>query len=230
MASADAPTPLITAETLRYINQQKIESQAEYARQKVLVDSLLALSEEERIQALPTATQDTLLSSWLEQRSLAEQRLLALEKDFGPQHTEVQKAKILIQDANEKIKKRVTGIMLALQSRVDSLKNYIDAITTKVEEAEQADIEKANTSRPYWDAKRELNNQQRLGQLLEMRIATEEIDRDLPKDVMVRITDRAVAGSAPVKPNKTLNIAWASLSAWSSELAWRSSSSISTRA
>lgn len=207
MASADAPAPLIETETLRRLTQLKYENQAEYERQKTLLDSLKALKPEELVQALPRATQDALLSTWLEQRSLAEQQLLAVEKDYGEEHVTVIKAKAMVADLNTKVKEGVAGAMLALESRVNSTKQYINALDEQVKEAERQDIAKATESRPYFDAKRELNDAVSLGRILQMRIATEEVDQNLPKTVMVKIVDSATPGTNPVKPNKPLNIA-----------------------
>lgn len=207
MASADAPAPLIETETLRRLTQLKYENQAEYERQKTLLDSLKALKPEELVQALPRATQDALLSTWLEQRSLAEQQLLAVEKDYGEEHVTVIKAKAMVADLNKKVNEGVAGAMLALESRVNSTKQYINALDEQVKEAERQDIAKATESRPYFDAKRELNDAVSLGRILQMRIATEEVDQNLPKTVMVKIVDSATPGTSPVKPNKPLNIA-----------------------
>jgi len=207
MASADAPVPLITTETLRRLTQLKYENQAEYDRQKTLLDNLKALKPEELVQALPRATQDTLLSTWIEQRALAQQQLLAVEKDYGPEHVNVVKAKALLADLERKVTEGVNGAILALESRVASQKKYIDALEAQVKEAEAQDIAKASESRPYWDAKRELSDAVGLGRLLEMRIATEQVDQGLPKEVMVKIVDSATPGTTPVKPNKPLNIA-----------------------
>jgi succinoglycan biosynthesis transport protein ExoP len=47
----------------------------------------------------------------------------------------------------------------------------------------------------------------RFRQILNMKIAAEKIDVDLPKTTMVEIIDQATAGLRPVRPNKPLNIA-----------------------
>ena len=66
---------------------------------------------------------------------------------------------------------------------------------------------RANQTRPYFEAKRDLEELQRFRQILDMKIASEKIDVDLPKTMMVEIVDKAVPGTRPVRPNKPLNIA-----------------------
>ena len=93
MASGDGPSPLMTADTLRKLESLRIESKAEYVRQVTLLDRLKSLGKElgpeGLAQAIPTAAPDTVLSSLLEQLTMAEQRLVALEKEYGPEHAEV---------------------------------------------------------------------------------------------------------------------------------------------
>ena len=87
MASGDGPSPLMTAETLRKIESLRIESQAEYVRQATRLDRLKNLGKElgpeGLAQAITTDAPDTLLTSLLDQLTMAEQRLIALEADYG---------------------------------------------------------------------------------------------------------------------------------------------------
>ena len=59
---------------------------------------------------------------------------------------------------------------------------------------------------PYWDKKRDLSQLLDLHKLLFSKIEAEKLDAQMPKPVLVQITDRAEPGRAPVKPNKPLNI------------------------
>ena len=97
VASGDAPSPLITAETLRKLERMRIESKTRLVLQETLLDRLKELEkdrgEEGLAQVITTAAPDTLLSSLLEQLVMAEQRLVTLEKEYGPEHAEVLKCK-----------------------------------------------------------------------------------------------------------------------------------------
>ena len=108
----------MTADTLRKLESLRIESKAEYVRQATLLDRLKALGNElgpeGLAQAIPTAAPDAGLSSLLEQLTVAEQRLVTLEKEYGPLNTEVIKCKAMAEDLHNKIKNRVDGIMLGL--------------------------------------------------------------------------------------------------------------------
>jgi len=210
-ASGEGPSVLMTAETLRKLESLRIESKAEYDKQATLLDRLKTLGTdlgpEGLAQAIPTATTDSLLASLLEQLTVVEQTLVRLEKELGPEHVEVIKCKAMADDLHKKVKSRVEGIMLGLDARVLSLKTSLDNFTKEVAQAKTNDVAEANLTRPYFEAKRALEELQHFRQILDMRIASEKIDVELPKTMMVEITDRAVPSATPSHPNKPLNIA-----------------------
>jgi capsular exopolysaccharide synthesis family protein len=204
--NADAPTMLMTAETLRRIEGLRIESKAQWVGEKTLLEGLEKLSMQQLKHALPTAAPDSLLTSLLEQLSVAEQRLILVSKDYGPEHVDVIKAKSQVDELNTKIQMRLEGILLGLTQRVASLKERVDNLETEVSLATSNDIARAEESRPYFMKKKELDEVMRFRQTLTMKILFEKIDTDLPKTSMVQIVDRAEPGMRPVRPNKPLNI------------------------
>jgi polysaccharide biosynthesis transport protein len=207
VVNADAPQALMTQETLRRIEGLRIEGKAQLVGEKSLVDGLQKLSLEQLVHTLPTAAPDTLLTSLLEQLTMAEQRLVLVSKDYGPQHADVIKASSQVEDLNKKVKKRVEGILQGLNERVASLQERLRNLEAEVTLAMSNDIAKAEQSRPYFEKKRELDELTRFRQILFLKIASEKIDTSLPKTSMVQIVDRATPGLRPVRPNKPLNIA-----------------------
>jgi capsular exopolysaccharide synthesis family protein len=206
VAYGEQPTALFTAETFRRLEGLRIETQTEYVKQKTVFDDLKALAPQQLEQVLPTGANDSLLSSLLEQRSFAEQKLVQLKKDYGPQHPEFSKTTELIEDLNKKINARVEGIMISLTQKVESSKKALDQIVTEVEDAKAKDIAAASQFRPYFEAKQKLEELKRFNQILQMKYATENIENSLPKTTMVEIMDDARPALHPAKPNKALNI------------------------
>ena len=204
-ASAEGPAPLMSADTLRKLEALRVESKAEYTREVTLLDQLKALREERGpeglAQAIPTAAPDVVLNSFLEKLGTLEQQLVGLKKDFGPQHAEVLKCQAMIEDLHAKIKMRVDGIMLGLNARVLSLSNSLGNLDAEVEKATTNDVAKASQARPYFEAKRNLDEMQRFRQILDTKIANEKIDVTLPKTMMVEVVDRAMPALRPVSPN-----------------------------
>src|ERR1019366_124317 len=199
------PAQYMSSDTLRKLESLRIESKAEYARQEALLERLksleVQLGPEGLAQAIPTASPDAVLNGLMEQLGTVEQRLVGLKKDFGPEHAEVLKCQAMAEDLHSKIKTRVDGIMLGLDTRVISLSNSLVNLDKEVEQGVQRDIKKANQSQPYFEAKRSLDELQRFHQILDMKIASEKVEVDLPKTMMVQVVDRAVPSPRPISPN-----------------------------
>jgi len=205
-ASESAPTPLITSETFRRYHELKIESQIEYNRLKMLLDKFKQLKTETLAQTIPTAYSDALLSNLLESRSLAEQKVLMVEKDYGPEHLDVIKAKAQLEDLKTKVEDRIHGILVGLEVKVDSLKTGLDGLDKDVDDARKLDIDTASRTRPYWEAKKKLEELVGIRRVVDMRILGEKIDMALPKTGAVMVVDRAAPDISPVKPKKAVNI------------------------
>jgi len=201
MTSMDSPI-LMTAETLRKLESQRIEAKAELVKQQTLLESLKKLSQKELVQAIPTVVPDTQIVSLLETRTVAEQSLVANQHLFGPENAEILKLKSQISDLDMKIQKRVDGIMFSLAAKLDSLKESFKALETEVNAARTYDIAKAQELQPYYEAKNKLDQLKRFSQMLSLKIAAENIDRDLPKRSMIEIIAEATVPSRPMSANR----------------------------
>lgn len=206
MAAGDSVPVLMSAETLRRFEQLRIEAETEYEKQKALLDELKRFSQEELIQVLPSSSQDVLLTSYLEGLSVVQQRLVSLQKEYGPEHSEVLKVSAQMADLQSKVSKRVQGIMASLEANVASLKQGLDKQTEAVTKAQQMDSDKVSESRPYFEAKAQLEELKRFRQALNVKILAEQTDDRLPKESVVEIITPAVEALYPSRPNKTLNI------------------------
>lgn len=207
LAQGDNATMLMSAEVVRRLESLRIEAEAQYVREERLLNELKQKSPEELKKALPTAVQDPQLNSLLEQLNIAEQRIIFLQKDYEQDHPTMQNARASMEDLSRKVKDRIDGILVGLEVRVASVQAGVETLKKQVESAKNYDIEQAKSSRPYFRAKRDLEQLLKFSQILEMKIASERIDVDLPKTTMVKIVDYAQPGLRPVRPNKPLNIA-----------------------
>jgi succinoglycan biosynthesis transport protein ExoP len=208
VVSENMPTVLLSAESLRHIEALRIESQADFVKQRTLLDRLEKLSPKDLTATIPTiGVQDNQLTEYLQAQAIVEQKLISLKKDLGPEHTEVLKAEAQQADLKQKIVDRTSGILKGLQAKVDSTGEGLAALSNAVVTAQDSDVASANKSRPYFEAKRDLEELVRFRQILQTKIAMELTDLQLPKNSMVEIVDTAKAGLRPVRPNKPLNIA-----------------------
>jgi succinoglycan biosynthesis transport protein ExoP len=207
----NSPVVMMTADTLRKLEALRIESKTEYVRQVALLDRLKVLGKdlgpEGVAQAIPTAAQDALLTALLQALSTAEQQLVTLSSDFGPSNSEVIKVKRQIEDLHSKIKSRVDGIMLGLETRVLSLSNSVDNLDQEVAKAINKDVERVNQTRPYFEAKRNLEELQRFHAILNVKLASENIQVAQPNMAMVDIIDRATPAIRPASPRTGIGLA-----------------------
>jgi capsular exopolysaccharide synthesis family protein len=205
-AAGLSSTPSLDAEIVRRIMAAQIEKKGKLISQEEILRKLKSLSDEELIEVVPRTAQEQILNELISQRNIAEQRLVVVKKDLGDAHPDVIRTQSQVDELKQKIAKSVKGIIIALETGVASTRAEVEQLDKTLVEAKKTDIEKAEKSRPYFDKKRELDNQLRILAALQMKIFSEKSDVGLPKTMMVEIIDTAVPSLRPVRPNKPLNI------------------------
>jgi len=206
VAMDTTPTPLLGPDVVRRILATKIEKQTLLIGREKLLEELESLTPDELRVVLPRTMEDPILTELISQLNLAEQRLVVLQKDLGEQHPDVIRTQSQLDDLKEKINSSISGIMTALKKQVASAKAEVAELEKTLDDAKKTDIAEAERSREYYDKKRELESLLSFRRILEMKIASENIDVNLPKTAMVEIMDRAEPSLRPVRPNKALNI------------------------
>jgi Mrp family chromosome partitioning ATPase len=203
------PTPQLSADMLRQLNTTLMLLETEQARNEVQLSKLLELKLEQQRAAIQTAIGgDAELGTLLNELDLAQQKVLSLEKDYaGTENPTYLNAKAMVVEQDKKIDSRVNGILLGLKNKVDSGNAQVVNLRRKLEEAKKRDLELAESSRPYFEAKAKLNELVAYRQILAMKIAADNTELTIPKSAMVVIEDHAVPNLKPVRPNKPLNIA-----------------------
>jgi polysaccharide biosynthesis transport protein len=201
-----SPSPTLTAEELRVINNQMIEGEAAYMKLEKEVTELQPLSPEKLREILPTVVQDSTLSDLLVKFNTAKQSFVSLTNDYSLVNPDVIRIRSMIDELNNEINDRVSGIMAGLNNQVQSQKAALDALTKSVNEAKQKDLDDAARTQPYWEAKRKLETMLDFQRVVAMKIEAEKVDEQIPTTGMVEIVRRAEPGKDPVRPNKSLNI------------------------
>jgi len=203
-----SPTPTLTQEALQRYTDQQIEGEKNYKQLQTRLMELQGYSTDKLRDVLPTVANDSALSGLLDKLNEAKQRFVVLTNDYNPNNNiAVGRVKSEIDELNNEVDDRVAGIMAGLDSDVKSQKAALDTITNSVEEAKSKDQAEYLRGMPYWEKKRELESKWDFHKALAAKIATEKLGLEIPSTSMVQITDPATPGDAPVKPNKTLNIA-----------------------
>jgi uncharacterized protein involved in exopolysaccharide biosynthesis len=158
--------------------------------------------------SIPTAlaVPDMRLNELLIQRNSAQQALEQKLKDFGPEHAEVLKTKAALEINAKQIAEAVEGILSGLEIKIEQDRAGVRKVEEEVQAAQKIESDKAEKTRPYYVAKRELDEAVAWRKVLQTKLAAENIDVQLPKSP-VDIVERATPGLTRVRPNKPLNIA-----------------------
>jgi capsular exopolysaccharide synthesis family protein len=205
---SSGPGATIEPNAVMHLNALKIENETDYIKQETLLEKLSdpKLSPDDLKQTVLTAAPDPLLSNLMEQLSLAQTKLVTSKKDLGEKNPEFQRTSAMVDDLNAQINDRLKGILLATAGKVASVKAAVEKIERQLSDAKSNDIAVAETSRPYYLAKGELEFMKKFREVLMLRSSEENINLNLPKNTMVEITDPAEPGRTPASPNKALNI------------------------
>jgi len=93
-----------------------------------------------------------------------------------------------------------------LSNNVSTARAAVDSLRASLKTARDTDIKRAEDGRPYYEAKRRLEEIQKFQTLLSYKMLSEKIDVALPRSMLVEIIDKAEPGIHPVRPKKALNI------------------------
>jgi capsular exopolysaccharide synthesis family protein len=206
-ANSAGYTPTMDEQQMQRYNEQMIEGERAYNEAVVQLNALKNVTNGTLRDVLPSVVSDSALSDLLGRLHEAQQKIVTLTNDYALGSLPVTRVTSLIDELNHQIDDRVAGIMAGLDTQVKSKKAALDGLTQAVDEAKAKDQMQAAKNQPYYDQKLQIEQMRELHKLLYSKIEAEKLDLEIPKTSMVTITDYAEPGKAPVKPNKTVNIA-----------------------
>jgi polysaccharide biosynthesis transport protein len=197
-------------ETVRKVEAARLEANNQFNYLNKLYLKFKSIEQEQGRralrQAIPTAAPDVALERLLQDLNKAEQSLATLKNDYSDEHPEMLRLKDLIRTVEQQVEERVSGVMLGLEAQVDRARGLVEVLNQELAAAKKDDTDKRAQYAPYFAAKRELENQQRILDTIYMRVLAETVDSTIPKSSTVQIVDRAQPENKPVRPNIPLNI------------------------
>jgi polysaccharide biosynthesis transport protein len=196
-------------ETVREIERQRVAALAQYTQLNAVLERLQALAKKERSElrkSLPTTVGDPHMERYLDDLAKAEQQYASIQNDFAEEHPEIIRVMKVMTTINQQIEDRIDGIMEGLATKVGSAKKLADDLQDQFVKAKEMDAQKRKDYATYFQAKRNLENQQRILDTIFMRLLAEKVDAKIPKGSSVQIVDPAFVENKPVRPNIPLNI------------------------
>ena len=193
-------------DAVRLLDRDRLRAEQIYVELSKLYEELKSKSVQDLRKAIPTAFPDKHMDSALASLAEARQRYAAIINDYSDNHPEVLKLTSVIKELDEQINTRVEGVLDGLGTQVQTKKAVADTLQAEVDAAKAEDAQNREKYAPFFRAKRDLENQQRILDTIFMRILAEKVDSKIPKSSSVEIVDHAAVEDRPVTPNVPLNI------------------------
>ncbi|MBI4662482.1 MAG: polysaccharide biosynthesis tyrosine autokinase [Verrucomicrobia bacterium] len=204
---AGGAVSIVEPDTVRMIDRDRVMAQSLFTQYNTLCEKLKGLPKEELRRAIPTASPDTHLTELLSKFAMTENEFAAYVKELGEDNPKIVQLSSLMASLNAQIDNRVDGILKGLQTQAAVQAARIAALDEVERKARQRDAVQTEAYRPYFQAKRNVETQQRIYETIKLRILQEKVDAALPKKSVVQVVDIAEASLRPVRPNIPLNIA-----------------------
>jgi succinoglycan biosynthesis transport protein ExoP len=183
---------------------RRIDARRDYEQLKTRYDKLMELPKNIRRQAVLSLQVDDGLYTLMRNLRTAEQDRTTKEKEFGPEHVEIQKVNNLIKLVNQQIDESVEGMIAGLQANASAAKALADSLEADVTKRKDETRKAQQASGEYMLAKRDLESKKNVLDGLAAKIKTEEVNSKIGRNI-VDITDTAQVGLKPVRPSMLLN-------------------------
>ena len=175
---------ILNPETVRRLESERIRAQAEYASQTKLLEALLQIKadkgSDELRKVILTVAPDEVLSRFLQDLAATETTLAKLRETIGAENPEFKSLAAMQAYLDNKVNTRIEGILAGLHVRLQAVKAHNESLRDAVEEAKKQNGEMEVKSLPYLEAKRSLENQQKVRDAIALLLLQETVDMQLP--------------------------------------------------
>jgi uncharacterized protein involved in exopolysaccharide biosynthesis len=193
--SDDTPAPLMQAETVRRLEAERVSVTSEIAGLAALVEKLREVpsqgGSDHLSKVMLTACPDQNLARLLQDLWTTEATLVKQTQTAGPDHPENRALKAMQEDLTRKVRECAEGLLAGLEVKLAAKRAQQDNLAKQADEARNRDAQTAEAYRPYFVAKRDLENQQKIRDAILLRTLQETVDASIPKSPMVEIVDAA---------------------------------------
>jgi beta-lactamase regulating signal transducer with metallopeptidase domain/uncharacterized protein involved in exopolysaccharide biosynthesis len=202
----------LDAETVRRLEAERVPLQASYQGMAQLLVQLQSMransgSHGELRHGILSANPDADLSKlcqdlWATEASLAKERITK-----GPEHPDCRALAAMQSQLARTVDDRIEGMLRGLEVRTAAYKAQLDSMQKAVEDAKNREAEMAERYYPYFVAKRDLENQQKLRDAILLRKLQETVDLQIPiPQWNWAVVDPAVPSLRPVQTRLGLGL------------------------
>ena len=184
------------------------ELRSDMISRKVRLDKVADLTIEQLESTLPALQlEDSTTASTKQQYLQALQVVASMQKQgYGKKHPEMQAAIRAVAERRDQLNKLVSGIRRALSIDLSVAQAKVESMEKEVSELRsQLRADRGDRLAPYNEARRDLETQSQLLEVLESRYRQQSVESRI-ETRPVQVVNRAEPGVRPVKPNLKLNL------------------------
>jgi beta-lactamase regulating signal transducer with metallopeptidase domain len=172
----------VDPETLRKLEALRIDAKADLIRSETFHSHLTNLTRAELKKAIVTAVPDQQMVDLLSQLHLNEQKMAGMIDNLGPEHPDIKNGRRLLETIHRQVEDRLDGILKGLEAKCEADKARMKDLEKEVDHLKSRSLDSATKSRPYVQAKRDLENLQLVRERLQMRLVQERIDAEIENE------------------------------------------------
>jgi len=206
-AAFNMPTPSLDQETLRRINDGLITAKANFGMASNLYGKLSVLPREKLKEAaplqIPTAGR---LTELIAQETATEQKLALNAGQLGMEHPDIRSLTALLQTNRLQLDVALRGLVDGLEIQMHTYRANMENYLAEKENLANKDLERYGKTRPYYEAKEQLNQMKFLRDRVQQNLELAAIEASSPREGTVQVIEPAEPNPVPVRPNKKLNI------------------------
>jgi beta-lactamase regulating signal transducer with metallopeptidase domain/uncharacterized protein involved in exopolysaccharide biosynthesis len=191
---------------------ERITVEAQFFGLNSLLNQLLALQTTDADglrKAILTAQPDNELGKLLIDYWQVEANLAKLNAMHGSEHPEVRQMSAMADTINRNVNERIEGILQGLQLRADGKSAELQALQEAAANARRLEAELAERYQPYLSKRRDLENVQRMRDVILLRVLQEQTDAAIPssRSADVEVIEPAVASGRSVRTQWRVGLA-----------------------
>jgi capsular exopolysaccharide synthesis family protein len=207
IASDSSISVTLDTEKMRHLEMVRADASTRLTMNREFLNQMKNKGPSELRTFLASAAPTAELTKLLGELNMAEQQFASQSLDLGKGSKEIERTTKIIALLNEQIDQQARGIVAAREALVRADSETVKQIAQELETVVSNDARKTRESRPYSQAKRDLEDQMRLKSILMSKNFAEKIDNAIGKSSSVEVIQPAEPAKKPVKPNKLFNIA-----------------------
>jgi beta-lactamase regulating signal transducer with metallopeptidase domain len=182
---ADVPSPTLEAETVRKLDASRTEAKLQYTHWNTTVEALKKLSRSELRKAAPIVAPDEEFMQLFITKAKTEQTLADLSVQYAPDHPDVKRAMKTLDTIEKQINDKLDAVLFGLEFRAQGYKTQAEMLEKALIEAKRTDIDNVSKYRPYYTAKRDLEQSIRMRDALRMKLITEKVETALESEPLI---------------------------------------------